>query len=302
MRQRARALLSIGATVATIVLAPVEASAGDGAAPAPSGTPPKKPAPPASTEAAPPKDAPNKAPRASRFPEEEEPKGAKDAPRPPPFRDDLPLATLPPMHRLDVGADALLVNRLASDYIDGAPSHIAYRPTIGFGIHARVQIIRYLQVGAYFYGAEHGFAFGQGALGIRGNIDSEALTTVAFGAKAMPTLPLGERVRLWGTLGVGWGRFEFPQMTAREPGRDPFVIKGRGNSFVEFPMGLGASFEIIKNWLAVDIEITGAPLVHKKGTSFVPVQALDNGHERNIAPMPESHLSIVQALGLSLLL
>lgn len=288
MRHRARALLSVGVSIAALALASESRAGTDDAA---------KAADEKATKAD-----PKHGPLAPKGAAEDLPKGAKDAPRPPPFKEDLPLATLPSMHRLDIGADALLVNRLASDYIDGQPSHIAYRPTIGFGFHGRVQIIRYLQVGAYFYGAEHGFAFGQGSLGVQGNIQSDALTTVAFGAKAMPTLPLGERIRLWGTLGVGWGRFEFPQMTAKEPGRAPFLIKGRGNSFVEFPMGLGASFEVIKNWLSIDVEITGAPLVHKKGTSFTSVQALDNGKERPIAPMPESHLSVVQSLGLSLLL
>ena len=229
-------------------------------------------------------------------------KGATDAPRPPPFPGDPPLAKLPSLHRFDIGPEALLVNRLASDTIDGLPSHISYRPTLGFGVHARVQVIRYLQVGAYFAGTTHGINFGPGALGVHGSIDSESLTTLWFGAKLMPTLPLAERVRLWGTLGLGWGRFELPQMTVREPGRQAFIIKGRGNSFVEFPMGFGVSFEVIKNWLSVDVELTGAPMLHKKGTSFVPVQALDNGHKRTIGPMAETHLSFVQSLGLSLLL
>ncbi len=238
------------------------------------------------------------------IPEPPEARAKREAatPRPPPFPEDPPLAKLPLKRRFDIGTDLLLVNRPAADTIDGAPSHIAYRPALGFGFHARIQVIRYLQVGAYFAGATHGFTSGQGALGVHGSIESDSLSTLWFGAKLMPTLPLGDYVRLFGTLGLGWGRFEVPQMTVREPGRASFIIKGRGNSFVEFPIGMGASFEVIENWLSVDVEITGSPTLSRKGTSFVPVQAIDNGRKRTIDSMAETHMSFVQSFGLSLLL
>lgn len=228
--------------------------------------------------------------------------GADDPPRPPPFKDEPPRATLPPKRRLDVGAEFLLVNRLAADQISGRPSHIAYHPAGGFEFHARVQVFRYLQVSAYFAGSAHTIQLGPGALGVSGSIDSTDLSTIWFGGKIMPTLPLGERVRLWTTAGVAWGRYEYPQMKAHEHGREPFLIKGRGNSFVEFPIGLGASFEMVKNWLSFDVELTGSPMLHNDGDSFVTVQELDNGHQRTVDPLPKTHVNFVQGIGLSLLL
>ncbi len=118
----------------------------------------------------------------------------------------------------------------------------------------------------------------------------------------MPCIPIGERVRLFGIAGVGWGRFEFPQMTAQEAGKLPFVIKGRGSSFVTFPLGFGSSIELLKNWLSLDFELDWSPNIHDDGTSFVVVQAIDNGYERNIGPMPIVHVTYLQSLGLSLTL
>ena len=223
-------------------------------------------------------------------------------PRPPPFAEDLAPAKLPSKRRVDIGTEVLLVNVLADDEIRGAPSRIAYKPAIGFEFHARVQVFRYFQLGAYFCGSAHTIQLGEGALGTHGSIDSDDLQTIWFGLKAMPTLPIGERVRLWGSVGAGWGRFEFPQMKVHEAGHDPFFIKGRGNSFVEIPIGIGASFELVKNWLSLDMEMTAAPLVQSDGSSFVTVQAIDNGHERVIQPEVKAHTSFVHAIGLSLLL
>ena len=229
---------------------------------------------------------------------------AADAPvRPPPFKEDIETASLPRVRHLEIGVAATTISRPAADTLAfGEPARTTYSPTLGLNFSLRFPIFRYLQVGINVIGAQHHIDFSRGALGVNGTIQSGSLTTIWFDAKVMPTLPIGDRVRLFGVAGVGWGRFEFPQMTAQEPGRMPFIIKGRGSSFVTFPLGFGSSIDIIKNWLAVDFELNWSPNIHKDGTSFVVVQAIDNGLERDIGPMPIVHVTFTQSLGLSLTL
>jgi hypothetical protein len=223
--------------------------------------------------------------------------------RPPPFKDDIETTRPPSVRHIELGFSLLSISRPAAGEVEGgAPALITYSPTLGLQASLRIPIHRYFEAGAFITGGRHHIDFANGALGVNGKIDGSPLTTIWFGAKALPTLPIGDYVRLFGVVGFAWGRFEFPQMTAQEPGRPPFVIKGRGSSFVTFPLGVGSSFEVIRNWLAIDLELDVAPCVHKDGTSFVKVQTIDSGALRVIGPLPKAVVTYTQSLGVSLIL
>lgn len=227
---------------------------------------------------------------------------AKKPPRPP-----LPPqpAAEPPLwaRRLDIGGDVAFVARPASATSEGAATGIRYRTAIGFGLHARWDLFRYLRFTAYFVDTHHTVLIPQGSLGVGGQITLDAAKTYAFGARLSPTLPLGDRGRVWVTSGVGWGRLELGRMSVQEPGREAFEVRERSMSFVEVPVGLGASFEIVPRWLAVEIEVTGAFVLSQEGNALHDAQAIDTaGRKRVIGSFPEMDASFVQTLGLSLLL
>jgi opacity protein-like surface antigen len=222
--------------------------------------------------------------------------------RPPPFKDDIPTPSLAKARHVELGVHLLTISRPAADDVASGPSGVTYSPTLGVEVSLRLPIHKYFEVGAFVTGGRHHIDFDQGALGVSRHIDSGGLTTIWFGLQAMPVLPIGDYVRLYGAFGVGWGRFEFPQMTAQDVGRAPFTIKGRGSSFVTFPLGIGSQLEIVKNWLCVDLEFDVSPNVHNDGTSFVDVQAIDNGAQRQIGPLPTVHVTFTQSVGLTLLL
>jgi hypothetical protein len=229
-----------------------------------------------------------------------------DAPRrlerPPPFDDAPPRAELPRVRRLDAGGSILLVSRLADSEVSSGPGLVQYEPSLGFGVHLRFPVVRWLQVGAYFGGAEVGLDFAPGALGLDAAASDDALTTAWFGTKLYPTWHLGELVRVWGSVGVGWGRYEFPVVTATD-GSGRFRVEARGNSFVEFPLGVGGAIELVDDWLALELELGVVPTVHREGTSFVGAQAIDGrGELRDVGPFPRSPVGFVQSLGLSVLL
>ena len=68
-------------------------------------------------------------------------------------------------------------------------------------------------------------------------------------------------------------------------------------------MGIGAAFEIIPRWLRVHVELTGALAPSQTGPAMEHTQTLDAaGKIRDVGPMPRLDATIVQTIGLSLVL
>ena len=92
-------------------------------------------------------------------------------------------------------------------------------------------------------------------------------------------------------------------MTATTAGGKTYVLRERGGSFVEIPLGFGFSWEIVKRWLSFDLQSTAAFLAEQHGKAFSDSQAVDPaGKLLNVGPLPIVDASLVQTIGFSLLL
>jgi hypothetical protein len=226
-------------------------------------------------------------------------------PRPLPLTEPLPDSAShrpPPERRVDVGAYALVVTRMTDEDVDGVGKGVTYDPGPGIGVAARIQVLRWFQVEAVFGWATHDVVYDHGAIGVDGDIESDFVTSSWLDARLLPTLPLGDRVRLFGIAGIGWGRVELPPVRATDAS-GTYWVRDRAASFFEIPLGLGGSVELVPRWLSVDLELVAAPNFSEDGSAYVPVQALDGlGHKHEIGPLPRFPVTFVQALGLSLLL
>ncbi len=222
--------------------------------------------------------------------------------RPPPLDEDLELPSLEKEERVAIGAHALLVTRLAEAEVDGEATKTSYDPAPGVGVAARVLVHDYFQVGAAWKWSSHALTFERGALGLGGVIEMDSVSTYTLALHLLPTLPIGERVRLWASAGLGWGRTYYPPMRVRD-GSGAFVVRDRAASFVEFPLGLGGMVEIVPGWLALDMDVTAAPTLPEDGSARVPITTLDGqGRRREVGGLPGASVGFVQALGLSVLL
>ena len=68
-------------------------------------------------------------------------------------------------------------------------------------------------------------------------------------------------------------------------------------------MGGGVAFDLIPRWLSIQTELTGAFILHQTGSAQEPAQAIDAlGKKRTIGALPEINSSIIQSIGLSLVL
>jgi hypothetical protein len=209
---------------------------------------------------------------------------------------------------VSIGGDAVFAIRTTET--SGGDRGIGYDPTLGFGLHARLPIVRWLELTAYFYDADHDVDVPNGALGPKGTVKLDPLETFAFGARLSPTLHLGDRFRIWLTGGVGWGRMDFGRMTIDQGPNSEVIVRERSNPYVEFPIGVGAGFEIVKDWLVLEYEVTGAFVANESSTAVSPFQGWQQvqegsrtvGHLVTINPFPGFGSTWIQALGLSLVL
>lgn len=221
---------------------------------------------------------------------------AREVPARTPLPPEPPSVPLPWERHLDVGADLLFLARPTS-----SPVHLG--AAIGYGAHLNWELVRHLRFTFYLEGARHPVELAAGALDQPGKITSPSVNTYMFGARFSPSLDLTPRLRAWVTAGFGWGRFEYPRMMAQDPGQAAFAIPERSAYVIEIPMGVGLSFELIPRWLSIQAELTGAPIVGQEGTAVAPAQAIDAaGKKRTIGSLPSLDASIVQSIGLSLLL
>jgi hypothetical protein len=238
---------------------------------------------------------------------------------------------LPWARHIEIGGDVALVNRIAATG-DGEPG-VRYKPAVGYGLHARWEIVRYLRFSAFFVRAEHELAFLPGALstaqsraepvlslapGTRLAPSSRTRTpsarlaptvrTLSLGARLAPTWPLSERARSWVSAGVGYDRLDVDSMLVSEAGGGLdgdtwFTVRGRGASFVAIPLGMGVSFDLVRNWLTIELETSASILLGKGGDAMQPGQAIDRqGQRRMVGGLPRPQASFMHTVGLSLVL
>ncbi len=169
-------------------------------------------------------------------------------------------------------------------------------------MHVRWPILDHLQIEGYFIDCHLPVTIPRGALGTDDTITSPPVETFVFGARITPKITWG-RVTASATAGVGWGRLEFQRMTATTATGASYVLRERGGSFVELPVGVGVSIEIVKRWLSFDLRATAAFVVEPHGEAFDDAQTVDpSGKLQNVSPMPIMDASLVQTIGFSLLL
>lgn len=243
-------------------------------------------------------------------------KSAEEPPPRPPLPDVPEEPTLPWKAHVELGSYLAFVSRTAKT--PEALPVVRYEPTVGFGLQGSFEIFKYLRFQAYFVDARHDIVLPPGSLCVENDppgvcqgrtLEIGPMYTFAFGARFLPTLALSRRVRVWAALGAGYGRMELDRMTVTEPNPlnperpNQYTVRDRSVAFVEFPLGGGASFEVIKDWMRINFEITGAFINNQDGTATEPVQAIDaTGKKRAIGGFPGLAGSFVQTLGLSLVL
>ncbi|MEM9691287.1 MAG: hypothetical protein AAGA56_01975 [Myxococcota bacterium] len=287
--------------------------------PAPSEKAPEPPAPPVpepSAEAEPEPLAPEREERRRRARqaalEELEPR--------PDTVDEDETDTLPWERRAEIGGHFAFVVRPLNNGL-GNNTGVDYRPAPGFGVDIRVPIVSWLRFHAYFHDVHHGVDIPPGALSVTdpdtgallggdqpsidpsATVEADAVNTFSFGAALAPTWNITDRFRGWLSVGIGWGRFEFNRFVLTEADGGTFDGSERDGVFLEVPVGLGIAYDIIDRWLLVSVESFVAPAFGQSGNAHEQFQVLnEEGTTRTVGPLAASELSLVQSVGLAIIL
>jgi hypothetical protein len=232
----------------------------------------------------------------------------REHPRPPLPEAEMP-QELPWQRHGEVGVDFAWVSRpFARGLVD---SPIRYRKFPALGIHLRWAPRQWLHVQPYFLWGQQPIAIPPGELSTSSpdsispdtTFDEVKASSFVFGAKLAPTWNISSRWRAWLSAGVGYGRIGFRGMVATEPDGRRLEIPYRDGVFVELPVGIGVSFDVLPRWLAIRYEASGAPVVGQSGLAHEPLRIVDSdGKTREIGAFGAIQASFVHALGVALIM
>ncbi|APR82389.1 Hypothetical protein A7982_07738 [Minicystis rosea] len=224
-------------------------------------------------------------------------------PRPPLI--DVPSPRrLPWEQHLEVGGGFAITATPVSRDGERNPTSVRLRPGPGFHIRLSWEVLRkYLWFTGYVTESSHPLSLPAGALGLSTKLTEDSAWMYTFGARLSPTFPLGDRVRIWGTAGAGWGQVRYPRLCPKQPCDGVLMVRERAASVLEIPVGFGAAVELIPRWLRIHAELTVSLLPGQTGPALDRTQAIDAaGKIVDVLPMPRLDSIITQTIGLSLVL
>ena len=193
-----------------------------------------------------------------------------------------------------VGPDLGLTLRNA----DG--SGASYSPGLSWGAHVRAELLPFLGFRAWFTQTQHSVDVSGADLGLPGHdVDQDPLTIAIIGARLEPTWTVTPRLRLWLGLGVGWNRVNAPIATITPE----VVVAKRKGVFLEWSAALGGSYEVVKDWLAVSLMLSGGFTSNQSGNVFDSVQGIDQtGSKVTVGGYPEIESTASALLGVDVIL
>lgn len=240
------------------------------------------------------------------LPSDESGKKKPPPPPPPPPRADeqlpRPYLKLPepekPSRKVELGP------HFGVEYLPASGSGVSYGPGFAWGGHARIVLAPWLGLRVSFTQSSQPVSVPDGALGLPAgtHIDQPDLSVLLLRVRVEPTWVVSPRFRLWAGVGAGWGRISAPAVTTSgaQAGLHSATRKG---VMLEFAGELGASFDVIPNWLAVSLMGSGGVLTNQTGEVFTPSQAFTaDGHRIQLAGLPHFGSSLSALLGVGVLL
>ncbi|MCH2109976.1 MAG: hypothetical protein MK135_11645 [Polyangiaceae bacterium] len=219
-----------------------------------------------------------------------------DSQRPGPVAvDDSPF---PPNRWLDVGGFMGLVVRPSKK------SGIEFGPGIAYGAYLRPEITSWLGARLYYRQESLTVSVEPGAFDWEGDSydfewEQPNLKVVSLGLNLEPTLVLRPRLRAYGILGLGWVRYR--AATPEAEGQD-FGKFYRSAVEIDLNLGLGASWDIVPNWLNVSLSASYGFPFSQSGDAYSAQQIIIDGQASMIAPLPETKGAADVLLSLALIL
>jgi hypothetical protein len=178
-------------------------------------------------------------------------------------------------------------------------ANVAYQgAVVSKALMIRLRFLRYFRLSGQFMHTTHDVELPAGSLGTPAqHLESDALRFETLQAALHPTLPIGDRVHVWATLGLGWSYIYVPPVKLDPPSGS--IVHYRQGVFLEAPLGLGGCVDVIPRWLTISYNGTYAPAFSQSGDMFEPYPYVNaQGQNAFAGPMPKvrgSHYHLVTA-------
>src|SRR5262249_1942158 len=108
----------------------------------------------------------------------------------------------------------------------------------------------------------------------------------SLGARLEPTWVVAPRLRLFGIVGISWLRFVAEAPTSTGEFNDLRTAERSGVE-LDYSFGVGASFELIPDWLNVGASVTYGVAADRTGSAHQEVQAFENGKLYHMGGLPK---------------
>ncbi len=197
----------------------------------------------------------------------------------------------------ELGVGSGFVYRRASTDTDNNPGGISYGGSLGIDAQARAYLVPWLRIAVYYLGGYESIDIPRGAASIEyDDLDLGRAWAFSLGGRIEPTWHVSDRFRAFGIVGAGWGRMKTPPMQVQNEATS-YAVDRRAGVWVEFPVGVGATFDVVRNRLGLSFESTVAPHGSQSGSLFGAVQYVDsNGTMGHVQGMPKLSLSVATML------
>ena len=219
--------------------------------------------------------------------DQQQPRPVTETPRPYPG---------PP--RSEVGVDFGMVARPES-----GDSLVHYLNGWTVGAHTRVDILEWLGVRLATRFERQDVTFDEGALNLPlGTVfDQPILKRINIGLSLEPQWRPVQRLLLFVGLGVAWGRTTAESM--HTSGAERVVLPSRSAVFVEYPLAVGARFEIIQDVLVLNLKGSVSALVDQSGRMLKQFDTPNqDGMVIAVGPFPAMGTSFSLLTGVGILL
>jgi hypothetical protein len=115
-----------------------------------------------------------------------------------------------------------------------------------------------------------------------------------------PTWHVTSVLALWLGSGLGWGRSIAPEPTVRNR---QWVSEDRSSVYVDAQLAVGAKFEILRDWIELNLDLSGSSIGYQHGSALEPVQAFTpDGHMTHIGPYPNFSHKVQGLFGIGVIL
>lgn len=201
-----------------------------------------------------------------------------------------------PDRHLELGPDVGLWARTAKG------DDVSYAPGLGYGVHARAELWRFLGLRIYFNNATHAVDVPRGSLGLPDTqLDQPDLRVFQLGARAEPTFMPLPTLRVWCGVGIAWARATAPEPSST--GANQIRYADRSGVFLEYSAALGATWDFIPHWLAATLSVSGGLVGEQSGDLFHEQPVADGaGGTARMAGFPELASSFSAQLGVGMIL